>query len=153
MKWFAWCATPMRSTSGYRTLSCTTSPPDTPSPPPRPLQERREGAGASFRIAAVEHRRARDEDIRTVLAQRDDVVGPDSAVHLDLRLRARLIEAPPQRRDLRHDRGDEALPPEPRVHRHQKHVVEVGQDLVQPAARRRGLTRPARRSSAVPDPR
>src|SRR6185295_4359372 len=124
-KWFEWWATPMRSTSGYRTLNSTTSPPDTPSPPPRLLQKVGEGAGTSLRIAAVEDRRARDEDVRALFAERHDVVGADAAVHFDSCLDPRFVQVLSERADLRHDRGNETLPAEPRIHRHQEHIVEV----------------------------
>src|SRR5262245_4867454 len=118
----------MRSTSGYRTLNSTTPPADTPSPPPRPLQQVRERAGAPLRIAAVEDGRARDQDVRALFPERHDVVGADSAIHFDPRPAPGSIQALPQGADFRHDGGNESLPAESRVHRHQEHIVDIRKD-------------------------
>ena len=95
--------------------------------------------------------RSGDQDLRAVLHQPDDVVGTDAAVDLDLRLRAGLVDAPPQGGDLRKDGGDEALPSEAGVHRHEKDIVQLREDLVQGADRCCGVQGDARGGPGFPD--
>src|SRR5215212_1979525 len=96
-------------------------------------------AGGGGGVVVAEDGRAGDEDFGAGGGHRADVVGADAAVHFDAHVEVALADGAAQAPDLLDRARDELLPAEARVDRHDQHVVDEIQDLVERAQTRRGV--------------
>ncbi len=80
-------------------------------------------------VGLLEDRRAGDEDVDAAARSLGDVVGLDAAIDLDVDVVAVAIDFHSERGGFLEHLGDEGLAAEARVHRHEEHLVDVGEHV------------------------
>src|SRR5690606_12421625 len=87
-------------------------------------------------VSAAEERRARDEDVGPGLACAGRGGGIDATVDLEPEIESVLGAPLPELTELRQGDVVERLPPEPGVHRHHQHEVELAEHAAEALADR-----------------
>src|ERR1700728_4758238 len=104
-------------------------------------------------VTAAEDRRSRHEGVSPGLRRGADVVHLEPATHLEPHFAAAGLQSRARVGQLAQARGDELLPAEARVHRHDENHVDELERVVEPVERRGGIEHQARPAAVLTNQR